>query len=131
MGRLRRHFLLAAVAAVGWAGLYQAALHLASAADRGRIEIWHGPEQRVGHLGDAQDDFNLLGRVPEADQLFSLQYGVGDATPVELNFRAYRRLAADGHFNADIPIASLAPGPNQIAIEARFADGSVARRVVT
>jgi hypothetical protein len=127
----RKTLLVVGVAAVGLAGLCQTALHLASAADRGRIEIWHGLEQRVGHLGDAQDDFNLLGRVPEADQLFSLQYGVGDATPVELNFRAYRRLAADGHFNADIPIASLAPGPNRIAIEARFLDDSVARRVVT
>jgi hypothetical protein len=132
MGRLPKHFLVGAVAAVALAGLYQAAGHLASAlADSGRIEVWHGSEQRVGHLGDAQDDFNLLGRIPEVDQLFSLQYGVGDATPVELNFRAYRRLAADGHFNADIPIASLAPGPNRITLEARFADGAVARRVVT
>jgi hypothetical protein len=45
MGRLPRHFLVAAVAAVGWAGLYQAALHLASAADGGRIEVWHVPLQ--------------------------------------------------------------------------------------
>lgn len=27
------------------------------------IEVWHGDLQRVGHLGDAQDDFNLMGRV--------------------------------------------------------------------
>jgi hypothetical protein len=127
-----RTVLVVAATAVGLAGLYQVAGHLASAlADSGRIEVWHGSEQRVGHLGDAQDDFNLLGRVPEADQLFLLQYGVGDATPVELSFRAYRRLAADGHFNADIPIASLAPGPNRITLEARFVDGEVARRVVT
>jgi hypothetical protein len=130
--RLPRTLVVVGVAAAGLAGLYQAAGHLASAgADSGRIEVWHGLEQRVGHLGDAQDDFNLLGRVPQADQLFSLRYGVGDAIPVELSFRAYRRLAADGHFNADIPIASLTPGPNRITLEARFADGSVARRAVT
>jgi hypothetical protein len=122
--------LVVGLAAAGLAGLYQAAGHLASATG-GRIEVWHGLEQRVGHLGDAQDDFNLLGRVPDADELFSLHYSVNDATPVELNFRAYRRLAAAGHFNADIPIASLAPGPNRITLEGRFIDGAVACRVVT
>jgi hypothetical protein len=42
-------------------------LQLANRHERERfareIEIWHGEHQRVGHLGDAQDDFNLLGRV--------------------------------------------------------------------
>jgi hypothetical protein len=130
MRRIPRVLLIVGVVAAGL-GLHQAAGYLSAAADSDRIEVWHGAEQRVGHLGDAQDDFNLLGRVPEADQLFSLQYGVGDATPVELSFRAYRRLAQDGHFNADIPVASLAPGPNRITLEARFRDGEVARRVVT
>lgn len=122
--------LVAGAAALGVAGLYQVAGHLSAAADSGRIEVWHGLDQRVGHLGDAQDDFNLLGRVPEAERLFSLQYAVGDATPVELNFRDYRRLAATGHFNADIPVASLAPGPNTVTLQARFVDGKVARRTV-
>ena len=31
------------------------------------MEIWHGEHQKVGHLGEAQDDFNLLGRVSPAD----------------------------------------------------------------
>ncbi len=117
--------------ALSLAGVYQVHGHLSAAADARRIEVWHGLEQRVGHLGDAQDDFNLLGRVPEVDQLFSLQYSLNDAIPVELNFRGYRRLAADGHFNADIPIASLQPGPNRITLEARFLDGDIARREVT
>lgn len=131
MSKLSKTWLAVAVVALGLAGLYQAAGHLSAAADSGRIEVWHGLEQRVGHLGDAQDDFNLLGRVPEADQLLSLQYSVNDATPVELNVHAYRRLAADGHFNADIPIASLVTGPNRVTLEGRFLDGEVARRVVT
>jgi hypothetical protein len=128
---MRKSWLFVGVAVLGHAGLYQAAGHLSAAADSGRIEVWHGAEQRVGHLGDAQADFNLLGRVPEADQLLSLQYNVNDAIPVELNVHAYRRLAADGHFNADIPIASLEPGSNTITLEGRFLDGEVARRAVT
>jgi hypothetical protein len=101
----------------------------AGAADA-RIEIWHGTEQKVGHLGDGQDDFNLMGRVARPDELLSVQYTLNDRIPVELNFRSYRRLAADGHFNADIPIAALAPGANTIEIKGRFVDGSAGRQVV-
>jgi hypothetical protein len=96
-----------------------------------RIEIWHGHRQKVGHLGAGQPDFNLMGGVEEPEKLLSLQYALNDQVPVELNFRGYRRLAADGHFNADLPIASLDSGPNTIEIEGRFIDGVVARQVVT
>jgi hypothetical protein len=102
----------------------------AGAADA-RIRIWHGIEQKVGHLGHAQDDFNLVGQVEEPHQLLSLQYALNDSIPVELNFRSYRRLALQGHFNADIPIAALAPGLNTIEINGRFADGVEARQVVS
>ena len=96
-----------------------------------RIEIWHGHQQKVGHLGTAQPEFNLIGRVGEPEKLLSLQYALNDSIPVELNFRGYRRLAMDGHFNADIPIASLRSGPNTIEVEGRFLDGVTARQVVT
>jgi hypothetical protein len=96
-----------------------------------RIQIWHGTEQKVGHLGDGQDDFNLIGHVEEPDKLLSLQYALNDSIPVELNFRSYRRLAMHGYFNADIPIAALAPGANTIEVNGRFVDGIVARQVVS
>jgi hypothetical protein len=96
-----------------------------------RIEVWHGSQQKVGHLGTGQPDFNLIGRIQESDKLLSLQYAVNDAIPVELNFRGYRRLAMDGHFNADIPVAALALGPNTVEIRGRFADGVIARQVAT
>ena len=125
---------LGAVAAValGVVGLTDLLSRL-SAADMasGRIEVWHGSQQKVGHLGEAQADFNLIGRVKEPSDLLSLQYAVNDDTPVELNFHGYRRLAADGHFNADIPIAALRHGPNTIELKGRFADGSRGRQVVT
>jgi hypothetical protein len=76
-----------------------------------RIEVWHGQQQKVGHLGLAQPEFNLMGRIQDPEKLLSLQYALNDSTPVELNFRSYRRLARDGHFNADIPIASLRTDP--------------------
>lgn len=132
---MRKRKLAVAVAAVVTLGLvglggFWAQQTPADAASA-RIEIWHGLEQRVGHLGDAQADFNLLGRVAEPGGLVSLEYTLNDAIPVELNFRRYRRLAAEGHFNADIPLAALRPGLNTIELKGRFVDGAFGRRVVT
>ena len=104
---------------------------LAAGTAKAQIEIWHGTRQRVGHLGEAQPDFNLMGRVNHPRRLLALQYTLNDSIPVELNFRAYRRLARDGDFNADIPIAALAPGINTVEVRARFADRSMARQTVT
>jgi hypothetical protein len=122
---------LSAVVVVGLFGLGQIGDRLLSAgAANARIEIWHGTQQKIGHLGNGQADFNLMGGVQDPQKLLSLQYTLNDSIPVELNFRAYRRLAMDGHFNADIPIAALAPGRNTIEVEGRYADG-VARQTVT
>lgn len=93
------------------------------------IEIWHGDTQRVGHLGDAQNDFNVLGHVESWRDLDTLRYTVnGTQYWTPLSFRAFRRLAVDGDFNADIPIAALKPGENTVAITARFLDGTVRER---
>ena len=136
MRRLTQHNKLipavGALVALAVLGLGEIGGNLSPAgAANARIEVWHGTAQKVGHLGDAQDDFNLMGRIARPDELLSLQYALNDGIPVELNFRGYRRLAADGHFNADIPISALAPGPNTIELEGRFVDGAVARQLVT
>jgi hypothetical protein len=123
---------LGGLGAIGLVALLEVSGLLSPAgAANARIQIWHGTEQKVGHLGDAQDDFNLLGRVEQPEKLLSLQYAVNDSIPVELNFRRYRRLAMPGHFNADIPLAALARGANTIEIQGRFEDGIVARQVVS
>jgi hypothetical protein len=123
---------LSVIAALGLGAVIEISGQFSPAgAANARIQIWHGTEQKVGHLGNAQDDFNLIGHVEEPHRLLSLQYALNDSIPVELNFRSYRRLASHGHFNADIPIAALAPGPNTIEIKARFVDGSVGRQVVS
>lgn len=116
----RRAFLLSATAAPA----------RPEAAER-VIEIWHGNRQRVGHLGDAQDDFNLLGRVRPWREVDALTWRAGKRAENPLSFRAFRRLAADGDFNADIPIGGLAPGRNDITVTARFRDGKTLARTVT
>ena len=92
------------------------------------IHLWYGNEQRVGHLGVAQDDFNLLGDVEDPSFLTSLTCSVNGHFPewhLQVGSRpdGYgdgRRLARTGHFNADIPIDVLRPGENVITLTARF-----------
>jgi hypothetical protein len=95
------------------------------------LEVWHGETQRVGHLGDAQDDFNLMGHVEPWRDLDSLTYQIPKNAAVPMFFRAYRRLVNDGDFNADIPLGRLQTGPNQVTITARFRDGHTLSKTVT
>lgn len=100
------------------------------------IQIWHGKRQRVGHLGHAQEDFNILGDV--SDDVVALSYVVGRGLPVPLtigrNLDGWgdtRRLARQGHFNADIPIECLAFGENEVVLTAQNVDGhEISERVV-
>jgi hypothetical protein len=96
------------------------------------IEIFHGLSQRVGHLGEAQDDFNLLGRLIPPENVKSLTYSLngGPAQSLVVPFRKDgfgdgRRLAANGDFNADIPLRSLRVGENHIKLVASGKSGSV------
>lgn len=95
------------------------------------ITVWHGDTQRVGHLGDAQDDFNVMGRVGDWRNLDLLSYRVNKVAPTPLAFRAYRRLAEDGTFNADVPIGRLNAGENTITIDAVYRDGQQLRKEIT
>lgn len=93
-----------------------------------KINIWHGRQQKVGHLGYAQHDFNLIGNVLAIEQLDTLVYSLNGSPPVGLNigrgkFGDNRRLAAPGDFNADIPISMLRPGENTIVVTAKDAKG--------
>ena len=83
------------------------------------LQIWHGAEQRVGHLGDAQDDFNLMG-VASGNE-FSYTVNGGARVPLNVPFEpfGFRRLGEAGHFNADIPISSLNAGENLIEVFAK------------
>jgi len=88
------------------------------------IEIWHGPNQKVGHLGDAQPDFNVLGHVDKVDELAELSWSLNGREGGPLSFHTFRRLAQDGDFNADIPIRLMRMGDNTVTITASRKDGS-------
>jgi len=99
------------------------------------ISIWHGRNQRVGHLGLAQDDFNLVGEVSNFRAVASLQYKVNDGPFRRIEFGrgpfGFRRLAAPGHFNADLLIADLRPGDNTVSVRVTDTDGRSKTQSVT
>ncbi len=101
--------------------------------DSDGIEIWHGDRQRIGHLGTAQPDFNVLGHIVRWRELDTLRWAFNrqEWGWTALSYRAFRRLTADGDFNADIPIASLRPGENTIILTAQFRDGTSSERMLT
>ncbi|MFT5366266.1 MAG: hypothetical protein ACI8V2_001213 [Candidatus Latescibacterota bacterium] len=92
------------------------------------IYVWHGATQRIGHLGQAQDDFNVMGEV--SDDVVALSYVLGRGLPVPLTIGRdpngcgdTRRLARTGHFNVDMPIECLSLGNNEIVLTARDLTG--------
>ncbi|HKK71099.1 MAG TPA: Ig-like domain-containing protein [Candidatus Krumholzibacteria bacterium] len=100
--------------------------------DAPSLVVWHGLDQRVGHLGPAQPDFNVMGNVSPIDDLVSLTYSLNSAPPDTLNWGAgadgfgdSRRLAATGDFNADIAISRLQSGPNTVELRAENDLGNV------
>ena len=89
------------------------------------ITVWGGLAQRVGHLGTAQADFNLAGNVFRWETLASLGYSINGGSELPLSwgdradgFGDARRLAANGDFNADVPLVQLQMGTNSIALRA-------------
>jgi hypothetical protein len=96
-----------------------------------RIDVWYGSEQRVGHLGTVQPDYNLVGHVEGSASIVSLTYRLNDGAWLPLSTGVYRRIVAEGDFNADIPVLALRPGPNQVLLRAEDARGHVAEETVT
>jgi hypothetical protein len=91
------------------------------------IKVWHGLKQKIGHLGMPQEDFNLMGEVSGPDSVVSLKYRLNDKPEIELTIGrgeyGFRRLAMEGHFNADIPVNNLNIGQNKITLTALDSKG--------
>lgn len=96
-----------------------------------RIAVWHGLQQRTGHRGAPQPDFNLLGDVTYPDNLVSLTWSLNGGPPQPLDVAPDRRIARRGDFNAELPLAQLRPGPNTVRLAARWAARLADERTVT
>lgn len=85
-----------------------------------RINVWYGLDQRVGHLGRAQSEFNVMGAVSHSGAIAAMYYRLngGEAETLSIGNDQNRRLVGEGDFNADVPIGSLKPGRNVVELVA-------------
>lgn len=110
MTRLPHVFVLAVqFLLAGLSGLHAESLATA-------FSIWQGDVQRIGHLGDAQKDFNLVGHIEPWPEITKLDWKLNSGGAKWMSFRTFRRLVADGDFNADIPISLMIPGTNRVLL---------------
>jgi len=95
------------------------------------IDIWQGDKQHTGHLGDAQDDFNVHGHVEPWREIDTLEWALNYPIQTPLSFRTFRRIVNDGDFNIDIPAGNLrSDNTNQLTITMRLRDGRSLSRTV-
>jgi hypothetical protein len=96
------------------------------------IDAWYGPRQRFGHLGTPQRWVNVLGTVSDPEMLASLSYSLNGGESKALSVGPDGlRLRAPGDFNAEVPVAELREGENEVALTAVDRSGQQNRRVVT
>jgi hypothetical protein len=101
------------------------------AANAFRIDVWGGLRQYCGHLGCIQRDFNLTGHVYSPRPLQQLTCSLNDGEPRQIRFTPFRRIVEPGDFNADVPLAMLAPGENRAVISATDVMGKTVNQKVT
>ena len=95
------------------------------------IAFWGGEAQRAGHLGDPQDDFNVLGHIERWREVDRAEWSLNQQPAIELSFRRHRRLVEDGDFNVDVPFGRLKPGANTLTVTATLRDGGKVSRSTT
>lgn len=121
--------LLLSLVLIGLAGGAAFVLSRDRGVDVAGLEVWHGGTQRVGHLGDAQPDFNLMGEARCDGLTLAINGGPPRALTVAEGPFGFRRLGAEGHFNADIAIEELRVGANELVLQAAGRTSSATARI--
>ncbi|MCB9382986.1 MAG: hypothetical protein H6509_00105 [Bryobacterales bacterium] len=95
------------------------------------IDIWYGPRQRFGHLGEPQRWVSILGSAAPAAHIAELHYSLngGDWMPLSKGPDLHR-LASPGDFNVEIDRKDLKEGDNRVRIRAVVGDGAAAETEV-
>lgn len=90
------------------------------------IRIWHNQPLRFGHIGNPQEQINILGHVLDTDgNLSSLSYRLNGGAPVNIPIGTGNiRLVNPGDFNIAIDTSSLINGSNEVVITARDSSGA-------
>ena len=96
------------------------------------INVWYGPNQTFGTIGQPQAEVNILGRVTDPDGISSLTYSLNNGTEQPLAIGPDGlRLWGDGDFNVDIAYSDLQTGANSVAITATDTLGNEATETVS
>ena len=96
------------------------------------IDVWYGPNQDFGQIGQPQEWVNILGKVTDPDGISSLTYTLNGGAELPLSVGPdSRRLWNRGDFNVEIAYRDLQVGANTVVIAARDALGNQASETVT
>ncbi len=94
-----------------------AALPALAGPDDGVIDVWYGPVQHFGHLGNVQRWVNVLGNASDPDGITSLTCTLNGGDEQTLGIGPdTRRLQRAGDFNVEIDRADLVAGDNTVVI---------------
>jgi VCBS repeat-containing protein len=97
-----------------------------------KIDVWYGDNQSFGAQGQAQTWVNIVGNVSDNNGIASLFYSLNGSPLRALAIGSDdKRLWDDGDFNADIDVADLVDGSNQVVITAVDIDGIQSSVTVT
>jgi hypothetical protein len=107
-------------------------IQTAQAEENRAIEIWYGPRQPFGQIGEAQPWINILGCVRGAEHLEALGVTINDGIAQALSIGPdLHRLANTGDFNAEFPWDALHAGENLVRFDAQWHDGTTSSSDVT
>jgi hypothetical protein len=95
------------------------------------INVWYGNTQAFGALGNPQQWVNILGSVNDAAGISSLTYTLNGGPSLPLaRGPDTRRLQETGDFNAEISLADLLNGTNDVLFRATNGQGATSTRAV-
>lgn len=96
-----------------------------------RLDIWFGPTQTFGQLGQPSLYVNVLGNVADNDGIDRLSYRLNGRDPITVPIgQDCRRLAEPGDFNIDLLVADLREGSNELEVIALDGAGDSVSSVV-
>jgi hypothetical protein len=88
------------------------------------FDVWHGPVQQFGHLGEPQRWVNVLGNISPASEVAAATCTLNRQPPRPLTLGTdLHRLAARGDFNVELNWDDLRPVTNHLTITAEYRDG--------
>lgn len=116
---------------VSWNDAVFAQADTQKATDTSLIQIWYGPVQKFGHLGQPQRWINVLGNISQTEAVDSVTFKINSGMEKTLSLGGdLHRLALPGDFNVELSWDEVNAGENELHITAyRKRGGPVSEKV--